>query len=107
MHALEKSGPNFSTALVHSPEIYALAEKMGINLYLCGYTHGGQVCMPGGTPIIRHLNCGKEFYSGYWRYRNMQGVTNCGAGTSGIPVRFNTQGELLLLELQRSQKDEE
>ena len=101
MHALEKSGHDFSIALVHSPEIYDLAEKMGINLYLCGHTHGGQVRLPGGTPIIKHLNRGKEFYRGHWQYRNMQGVTNCGVGTSGIPVRFNTQGELLLLKLQR------
>ncbi len=101
MHALEKSGSDFSIALVHSPEIYDLAEKMGINLYLCGHTHGGQVCIPRGTPIIKHLNRGKEFYRGHWRYRNMQGVTNCGVGTSGIPVRFNTQGELLILKLQR------
>ncbi|MDP6923917.1 MAG: metallophosphoesterase [Candidatus Scalindua sp.] len=101
MHALEKSGSDFSIALIHSPEIYDLAEKMEINLYLCGHTHGGQVCLPGGTPIIKHLNRGKQFNRGYWRYRNMQGVTNCGAGTSGIPVRFNTQGELLILKLQR------
>lgn len=103
MHALEKSGSDFSIALVHSPEIYDLAEKMEINLYLCGHTHGGQVCTPGGIPIIKHLNRGKEFYSGYWQYRNMQGVTNCGVGTSGIPVRFNTQGELLILKLHRGQ----
>ncbi len=105
LHALEKAGSDFSIALVHSPEIYDLAEKMGINLYLCGHTHGGQVCIPGGTPIITHLNRGKDFYSGHWRYRNMQGVTSHGVGTSGIPIRFNTQGELLLLELQRSQID--
>ena len=101
MHTLEKSGSDTSIALVHSPEIYDLTEKMGINLYLCGHTHGGQVCMPGGTPIITNLNRGKDFYSGHWQYRNMQGVTSCGVGTSGIPVRFNMQGELLLLELHR------
>ncbi len=106
LHAMEKAGPDFSIALVHSPEIYDLAEEMGINLYLCGHTHGGQVCMPGGTPLITHLNRGKDFYSGHWRYRNMQGITSDGVGTSGIPVRFNTQGELLILKLHRSQKDE-
>ncbi len=101
-HALENAGPGFSIALVHSPEIYDLAHEMGVNLYLCGHTHGGQVCMPGGTPLITHLNRGKEFHSGHWRYRNLQGVTSRGVGTSGVPVRFNTQGELLILKLHRS-----
>ncbi len=106
LHAMEKAGSDFSIALVHSPEIYDLAEERGINLYLCGHTHGGQVCIPGGTPIITHLNRGKDFYGGHWRYRKMQGVTSRGVGTSGIPVRFNTQGELLILKLHRDQIDE-
>ena len=61
LHAMEKAGSDFSIALVHSPEIYDLAEEKGINLYLCGHTHGGQVCIPGGTPIMTHLNRGKGF----------------------------------------------
>jgi predicted MPP superfamily phosphohydrolase len=59
------------------------------------------VCLPGGLPIITHLNRGRGFFRGVWRYRGMQGVTNVGAGTSGIPVRFNTRGEILLLTLRR------
>jgi predicted MPP superfamily phosphohydrolase len=31
----------------------------------------------------------------------MVGVTNAGVGTSGVPVRFNTRGELLVLTLRR------
>ena len=103
LHALEEAGPGFSIALVHSPELYDVATEMGIDLYLCGHTHAGQVCLPGGMPIIKHLNCGKEFYRGYWRHHNLQGVTNWGAGTSGMPVRFNTQGEALILRLHRGE----
>ena len=101
MHAMENAGSDFSIALVHSPELFDMAEEMGVDLYLCGHTHGGQVCMPGGTPVITHLNRGKDFHSGHWRYRNLQGVTSCGVGTSGVPVRFNTQGELSILKLHR------
>jgi predicted MPP superfamily phosphohydrolase len=32
----------------------------------------------------------------------MVGITNHGAGTSGIPVRFNTRGEILALTLRNS-----
>jgi predicted MPP superfamily phosphohydrolase len=101
VHALEAAGPLFTIALVHSPEVFDLAADMGVDLYLCGHTHGGQVCLPGGRPVVTHLSRGRRLYKGVWRHREMVGVTNCGAGTSGIPVRFNTQGEVLILRLRR------
>ncbi|MEI6414261.1 MAG: metallophosphoesterase [Pseudomonadota bacterium] len=101
LHALERARQGFTIALIHSPELYEEAARMGVALYLCGHTHGGQVCLPGGRKIITHLNRGHAFYKGYWTYQGMQGITHCGVGTSGIPVRFNTQGEILLLRLHR------
>ncbi len=99
MHAFEHADNGFSIALVHSPELYDIAAQMGINLYLCGHTHAGQVCLPGGGAIIKHLNRGRRFYRGHWQYKGMQGITHSGVGTSGIPVRFNTRGEVLILHL--------
>jgi predicted MPP superfamily phosphohydrolase len=101
VHALEKAGSLFTIALVHSPEVYDLAAEMGADLYLCGHSHGGQVALPGGRALITHLSRGRRFYKGTWRHRGMVGVTNAGAGTSGIPVRFNTRGEVLALTLRR------
>ena len=100
LHAMEAASSAFSIGLIHSPELYDIAAKMGINLYLCGHTHGGQVCLPGGVAIITHVNCGRKFYKGHWRYKDLQGITNVGAGASE-PIRFNTQGELLILRLKR------
>jgi predicted MPP superfamily phosphohydrolase len=102
VHVLEKAGSTFTVALVHSAEIYDLAAEMGADLYLCGHSHAGQVALPGGRPLITHLSHGRRFYKGIWSYRGMVGVTNAGAGTSGIPVRFNTRGEILALTLRRS-----
>lgn len=101
IHALEKAGPLFTVALVHSPEMYDLAAEVGVDLYLCGHTHGGQVCLPGGRAVITHLSRGRRFYKGTWSHRGMAGVTNAGAGTSGIPVRFNTRGEVVVVTLRR------
>lgn len=101
LHALEHAGDEFSIALVHSPELYDVAAEMGVELYLCGHTHAGQICLPGGKAIMTNLNRGRKFYRGYWNYLDMQGVTHAGVGTSGIPVRFNTQGEVLIHHLRR------
>jgi predicted MPP superfamily phosphohydrolase len=100
--ALENARDDFSIALVHSPELYDAAAQSGVALYLCGHTHGGQVRLPGGFAPLRHLRAGRHLYTGHWRHGDMQGITNAGAGTSGIPVRFNTVGEVLALRLRRA-----
>ena len=102
LHALEHAKDAFTIALVHSPELFDVAEKLGVALYLCGHTHGGQVCLPGGIPLIKHLSRGEAYFRGTWRHGAMQGVTSVGVGTSGIPVRFNTRAEILLLTLRRT-----
>ena len=75
--------------LVHSPEVIEKAAEFGVALYLCGHTHGGQVCLPGGTPIIGNARCARNKLSGHWRHGRMQGYTHRGTGTSGLPVRIN------------------
>jgi predicted MPP superfamily phosphohydrolase len=102
VHALEAARDACTIALVHSPELYEEAAALGVDLYLCGHTHAGQVCLPGGRPVITHLSRGRRFYRGVWRHRGMLGVTNAGAGTSGVPVRFHTRGEILALTLRQT-----
>jgi hypothetical protein len=100
VHALEDARHReFSIALVHSPEMYDVAAGQGVDLYLCGHTHAGQICLPGGHPIVRHLNRGREYYRDLWQYRGMHGFTHAGTGTSGIALRYNTRGEIVVHRL--------
>jgi uncharacterized protein len=80
--------------LAHSPEMAGEAAAAGHALYLCGHCHGGQVCLPGGRPVIRHLSRHRDLYGGLWRYGDMWGYTSTGAGLSEPPVRFNCPGEV-------------
>jgi predicted MPP superfamily phosphohydrolase len=89
----------FGIALVHSPELAGEAAAAGYDLYLCGHTHGGQVCLPGGRPLITHLCRHRDLHSGLWRHRGMVGYTSRGAGSSGLPVRFNCPPEVTELQL--------
>ena len=107
IRALEDAGGSFKIALVHTPELFDVAAENGFSLYLCGHTHGGQICLPGGIPLITHLCHGRKYYSGLWRYGDMQGYTNQGAGTVAIPVRFNTQSEIARIILRRTGKGSE
>ncbi len=105
LEAMQQCPEGFRIALVHSPELYDIAAEHGYALYLSGHTHGGQICLPGGRPLILHLNHGRAFARGLWRHRGMVGYTSTGAGTSALPVRFHSRGEITLIELRRDNPD--
>jgi predicted MPP superfamily phosphohydrolase len=97
----------FGLALVHSPEFADQAAAAGYGLYLCGHSHGGQVCLPGGRPLVTNLpRRQRHLASGLWRHRAMTGYTSPGAGLSSLPVRFNCPGEVTLFVLGRAPDDD-
>lgn len=99
LDCLKEEINGFKIAVVHSPELYDVAAENNYDLYLCGHTHAGQICLPGGKPLITHLMNGKRFYRGLWKSGEMTGYTGSGTGTSGIPVRINTESEITLFTL--------
>ena len=50
-----------SVLLSHTPEIYRQAARAGFDLMLSGHTHGGQICLPGGIPILLEANLPRVF----------------------------------------------
>ncbi len=99
MHALENNSGEFSIALSHTSELSDIAAENHYKLYLCGHTHGGQICLPGGIPIISHQKGKRERVSGFWQQNGMKVYTSPGAGVSGIPLRFNCPPEITVFEL--------
>lgn len=85
--------------LSHSPETYRLAAHASFDLMLSGHTHGGQICLPGGIPLITNADCPRRFCRGAWRYHAMQGYTSAGSGASVVGVRFNCPPEITLHHL--------
>ena len=90
---------HISILLSHTPEIYRQAAHAGFDLLLCGHTHGGQICLPGGIPITLDAKCPRHMGSSAWSYREMQGYTSVGAGTCIVNVRFNCPPEITLHHL--------
>ena len=69
-----------SVLLSHTPEIYRQAAHAGFDLMLSGHTHGGQICLPGGIPILLEADLPRAFGAGAWRHAGMAGYTSVGAG---------------------------
>ena len=97
--ALEKSPKGFKIALVHSSEIANEAADHGYHLYLCGHSHGGQIYLPFGFPVITHTDMKRKLARGIWKFRKMTGYTNPGAGVVLLPLRFFCPPEITLITL--------
>ncbi len=100
-HNLQKAMVNVAqddcvVLLSHTPEPYRLAAHAGVDLMLSGHTHGGQVCLPGGFPILIDTPTPRAYVRGAWHYRDMAGYTSVGCGASVVDVRLNCLPELTL-----------
>lgn len=82
--------------LAHSPEIYAEAEGAGFDLQLSGHTHGGQLCLPGGIPIVVPCRIPKKFILGRWTHGRLQGYTSPGTGSCGVAARLFCPPEITI-----------
>jgi len=96
---METKGYPFKIAMVHTSELAKTAAANKYDLYLCGHTHGGQVCLKEGVPLISHQFEGKKFNHGIWKLAGMTGYTSRGVGVSGLPIRFNCPAEVTLIKL--------
>jgi predicted MPP superfamily phosphohydrolase len=89
----------FSILLSHSPEVYRHAAHAGFDLMLCGHTHGGQICLPGGIALTYNADCPRRLGRGAWRWGKLQGYTSVGAGTCVVATRFNCPPEITVHRL--------
>lgn len=88
--------PALRILLSHTPEVFREAARAGVDLFLCGHTHGGQICLPGGIPLTLDARCPRFVGKGRWNYGGMHGYTSVGAGSSVVSLRLNCPPEITL-----------
>lgn len=88
--------------LSHSAEPYRVAQARGIDLMLCGHTHGGQICLPGGFAPVRNARQPRYMNNGPWSFHELTGYTSSGAGVCMVPVRFFCPPEVTIHVLGRT-----
>jgi predicted MPP superfamily phosphohydrolase len=102
--AMEAAPPRvFKLLAAHSPEMFREAAATGVDLYLAGHTHAGQIRLPSIGGLIMNAKCPRAYTHGHWRHGLMQGYTTAGVGCSLLPVRFGCPPEITVIELAKSQ----
>ena len=104
VHNLQKAAGQIpqdaaSLLLSHTPEAYRHAAHSGFRAMLCGHTHGGQICLPGGIALTWDARCPRRLAAGPWSYRGMSGYTSVGSGSSVVNARLNCPPEITIHEL--------
>ncbi|MBS1955897.1 MAG: metallophosphoesterase family protein [Cyanobacteria bacterium SZAS-4] len=89
--------------MYHNPDadIILNNETDGVDLYLCGHTHGGQISLPFYGALITQSKQGKKYESGLHKLGSTNLYTNRGIGMEGhFPrLRFCARPELTVFEL--------
>ena len=83
--------------LAHHPDDFYEAERRGVALVLAGHTHGGQIRLPNGPPIIRQSRFHLD--EGLYAYRDALLVVTRGLGAVGLPWRTGAGPEAVLLTI--------
>ena len=89
--------------LYHSPELMPQAIDLGIELYLCGHTHGGQVRLPLIGPIMTGSQLGRRYVMGFYEEKDTKLYVSRGVGFEGLSaprVRFLAPPEVTLVRIE-------
>jgi len=96
----------FCILLQHRPERVRSLPGRGVDLFLCGHTHGGQVAIPGFGPLTTLCALGRRYDRGVFDWEGVPFHICAGLGMEGrwAPrVRFWCPPEVALLTVRRGE----
>ena len=92
----------FTLLLYHSPDLMPEAVDLGVDLYLCGHTHGGQIRLPLFGAIFTSSEFWKRYEMGRYEQGNTTMYVSRGVGMEGMGApraRFLSPPEITLWTL--------
>jgi predicted MPP superfamily phosphohydrolase len=94
---LPRDGP--TVLLVHRPEAFPQAARLGFPLVLAGHTHGGQLALPSAGGRLNLARLVTRYHRGLFRENGSVLYVNRGAGVAGPALRVNCPREITTIEL--------
>jgi predicted MPP superfamily phosphohydrolase len=91
----------YTVLLYHTPDLIETASATGVNLYLAGHTHGGQIRLPFYGAIVTFSKYGKKYEMGEYTVGATTLYVSRGIGMEGFAprIRFLCPPELVAVEL--------
>jgi predicted MPP superfamily phosphohydrolase len=92
----------FLLLLYHSPDLMPDAVELGVDLYLCGHTHGGQIRLPIFGAVFTSSDFGKRYEMGRYEEGHTTLHVSRGLGMEGLGApraRFLAPPEIVLWTL--------
>jgi len=96
-HARPTDGPTL--LLVHRPELFRQAARLGFPIVIAGHTHGGQLALPTPGGQLNLARIVTPFTRGLFRTGESVMYVNRGLGVGGPALRVNCPREIATLEL--------
>ena len=73
--------------LSHFPDHLLRIGALQGDVVFAGHTHGGQICLPGRIPVVRHDTLPRRLTTGVHRVDGAWLVVSRGIGFTGLPIR--------------------
>lgn len=92
----------YNIVLSHNPDLALKLKNLGVNLFLCGHFHGGQIRVPFRFEfyILRSEKlCKMGYINGKYSYEDMEIYINRGLGNVCFPLRFLSRPEFAIIEI--------
>lgn len=89
--------------LCHYPDFIPEISRIGMDLYLCGHTHGGQIRIPFYGALMTFSRLGKQYEMGHYREGAMDAYVTRGIGLEpGIlaSARFLCPPEITVIDIE-------
>ena len=102
------SSVSFTLLLYHSPDLMPQAACSGVDLFLAGHTHGGQIRFPLVGAVVTSSRYWKRYEMGLYAEGNTQLYVSRGIGMEGLGApraRFFCPPEIALFELRGTENE--
>lgn len=85
--------------LSHFPDHLRRTQALAANLMLAGHTHGGQMCLPGGIPLLWHDSLPRRLAQGVHRVNGTWLIVSRGLGYTSLPFRVFCAPDVVELKI--------
>ncbi|MBN1875243.1 MAG: metallophosphoesterase [Anaerolineae bacterium] len=103
-HLINQAPPTACTILMyHTPDMMPAAAELGVDVYMAGHTHGGQIRIPIYGALATSSRWGKRYEMGMYYQNHTTLYVSRGLGMEGLGApraRFLAPPEIILWEIQ-------